>query len=174
MVSSYRKNPVSIRALQWNGFNVQEVWDWIGADNFYGPLPVGDPLAPNGRPARLYVAANDAWLDLEPGEWIIQDKLGYYPCKDSQFKEIYSANPNPELDYLFEAQCMVDIEKRVNPRYSPGAALFAQIGFGQQLKRIADMVEKQGIVVNVVNEAPKDLHIEKNGSFSRIAEGGTK
>lgn len=166
MVSSFRKNPISIRALQWNGSNVQEVWDWIGADIFKGPLPVGDELRPGGSPARLYVAANDAWLDLEPYEWIIQDKLGYYPCKDSIFKESYSINPNPELDYLFEAQCMVDIERRINSRYNPGAALFAQLGLAQQVKRIADMMEAN---------KPKAMHIEKiNPMLMRIAEGGTK
>ena len=97
MVKSYRKNPVTVKALQWTGTNVQEVWDWIGADNFYGPLPVGDDLYPAGTRGRLYVAANDAWLDLEPSEWIIQDKLGYYPCKDSVFKESYGPQGSPNI-----------------------------------------------------------------------------
>lgn len=90
MARSFTKRPVTIEAMQWTGNNVQDLWEWVGADNLYGPLPVGDPLSPDGSPARLYVAANDAWLDLDVGEWIIRDRLGFYPCKAEMFRASYS------------------------------------------------------------------------------------
>jgi hypothetical protein len=95
----YVKRPVVIEAMQWTGSNIHELWDWIGADNLYGPVPLADDADHNQdyhaedvefTPAKLYVAANDAWLDLEIGEWILKDKLGFYPCKDSVFVETYA------------------------------------------------------------------------------------
>jgi hypothetical protein len=78
----FRKKPIVIESMQWTGENVHQLWDWAGADNVYGPTEV--------NPLRLYVAANDAWLDLEIGEWIIQDSRGYYyPCKPDIFAATY-------------------------------------------------------------------------------------
>lgn len=37
----------------------------------------------------LYVAANNAWLDIEIGEWIIKDSRGFYPCKPDIFAQTY-------------------------------------------------------------------------------------
>lgn len=94
-VLRYRKRPITVEAKQWTGDNLEELWDWIGADGLYGPLPIGDPLRPFGQPARLYVAANDAWLDLEIGEWIIRDSKGFYPCKHDIFEVTYEPVKDP-------------------------------------------------------------------------------
>jgi hypothetical protein len=83
----YIKQPVVIEAMQWTG-NVDEVWDWVTAAYFYGPIPAEGRRA--ATPARLYVAANNAWLDIEIGEWILKDDLGFYPCKDSMFLKNYA------------------------------------------------------------------------------------
>lgn len=85
--ATYTSRPTTITAGQWTGGNIQELWGWVGADNLYGPLPEEDRRS--ARPAKLYVAANAAWLDLEIGEWIIKDDLGFYPCKDSVFRKKY-------------------------------------------------------------------------------------
>lgn len=77
----FRKKPVVIDAMQWTGGNINDLWDWAGADNIYGPT--------EASPLRLYVAANDAWLNLEVGEWIIRDSEGYYPCKPDIFAATY-------------------------------------------------------------------------------------
>jgi hypothetical protein len=82
-VKSYRKKPVVIEAIQWTGDNLDEIWDWTTAEFVYGPTEV--------NPLRLYVAANDAWLDLEVGEWIIKDSAGFYPCKADIFAVTYEA-----------------------------------------------------------------------------------
>lgn len=90
-VRTYISIPTRITAMQWTGTNIQELWDWITAEFLYGPIPAGDRRAP--IPARLYVAANNAWVDIEPGEWILQDTLGFYPCKDSVFRAKYREAP---------------------------------------------------------------------------------
>jgi hypothetical protein len=78
----YRKLPVVVEAKQWTGDNVCELRDWT-ADNFLGAV--------FALPAELYVAANGAWLDLDVGEWIIKDALGFYPCKPDIFAATYEA-----------------------------------------------------------------------------------
>lgn len=87
--SWFKKKPVQVQAMQWTGDNINALWDWIGASWLFGPLPQGDPLAESGRPARLFVAANDGWLDLTIGEWIIKDASGFYPCLPDRFSETY-------------------------------------------------------------------------------------
>lgn len=77
----FRKKPVVIEAMQWTGDNLQEIWDWTTAEVVYGPTEV--------NPLRLYVGANEAWLDLEVGEWILKDALGFYPCKAGMFANNY-------------------------------------------------------------------------------------
>jgi hypothetical protein len=97
-MQKYRKKPVVIEAMQWTGTNVLDLWDWAGANNVNGPLPVHDALRPEGKPCQLWVEANKAWLDLEIGEWILKDALGYYPCKDSIFSTTYEPVTSVTVD----------------------------------------------------------------------------
>jgi hypothetical protein len=97
----YRKKPVVNEAQQWTGDNIHDLWEWITAAFLYGPTPAEPAIGPDAsgkgctaqpaRLARLYVAANDAWLNLEVGEWIIKDSLGFYPCKAEVFAATYEA-----------------------------------------------------------------------------------
>lgn len=91
--TSFTSVPTEVVAMRWTGDNQNAIWDWISAQFFYGPLPVGDPIAPRGRPAELWVAANQEWLKLNVGCWIIQDQLGYYPCEDEIFQVKYRQTP---------------------------------------------------------------------------------
>lgn len=78
----YRKKPVVILAMQWTGDNLTELGDWVGNGNLLPPDP--------DKCLKLWVAANTAWLPLEVGEWIIKDRLGFYPCNDAVFQETYA------------------------------------------------------------------------------------
>ena len=92
--NTYTSIPTDVEAIQWTGENIHQLWDWITAEFLCGPI--GDnEMDGRSYPAKLYVAANDAWLDLEVGEWIIQDKLGFYPCKDSVFRAKYRRKATP-------------------------------------------------------------------------------
>ena len=35
------------------------------------------------------MAANDAWLQIEDGEWVAKDDHGFYPIKDDVFARKY-------------------------------------------------------------------------------------
>lgn len=76
----YRKRPVTIEAVQWTGKNKQELIDWTGgSEGFTDATGV----------AELWVEANNAWLPLEVGEWVLKDSLGFYPCKNDMFLHSY-------------------------------------------------------------------------------------
>ncbi|AZS12640.1 hypothetical protein HWB99_gp104 [Mycobacterium phage DrLupo] len=68
----YRRIPTEINAIQWTGDNQFDI-EAFGAN----------VIVENGC-LTLYVAANNAWLPLERGEWIAQDEHGFYPIKDDQ------------------------------------------------------------------------------------------
>ena len=36
-MSQYRKKPVVIEAIRWTGDNINQIWDWAGAADIYGP-----------------------------------------------------------------------------------------------------------------------------------------
>lgn len=102
--ATYISIPTRITAMQWTGTNIHDLWEWIGAGDLYGPIAEDRTIGERARPAKLYVAANDAWLDLTEGEWIIKDSLGFYPCKDSVFTAKYRPAPiEDELAALQEA-----------------------------------------------------------------------
>lgn len=54
-VQTYRKRPVTIEALQWTGDNARDLAQWCGW--CFNTSALGH--------ARIFVAANDAWLDIE-------------------------------------------------------------------------------------------------------------
>ncbi len=77
-IRRYRRLPTEIEALRWTGNNFPEVEQWCG-----------DHAKANLLRLRLFVSANCAWVDLEPGEWIARDRHGFYPIKDDVFIETY-------------------------------------------------------------------------------------
>jgi hypothetical protein len=81
--STYRKRPIVIEAMQWTGDNIHDLQDWITAESLHGPVAA--------ELARLYVAANDVWLNIEIGEWVLRDAHGFYPCKSDIFAATYEA-----------------------------------------------------------------------------------
>lgn len=83
----FRKRPVEVEAIRWAGDNAHAIWEWTsGGFHEIGPEDrVDDP----DHTAELFVAANSKWLGVPTGEWIIKDKLGFYPCRDEVFRETY-------------------------------------------------------------------------------------
>ncbi len=106
MAQKYRKkNPQPVEAMQWTGDNLQEIKGWTGEDLF----------EQSGDEFFLYVAANKAWLTIQVNEWILKDKLGFYPCADSVFQESYELNePHEEaLRQFMPVDWNPDIEESI-------------------------------------------------------------
>lgn len=79
----YRKKPVVIEAIRYTGTpeNVNAIWDWAGADHFYGPVE-DDPSG--------YIFTLEGKMECSVGDWVIQGIAGeYYPCKPDISEKTY-------------------------------------------------------------------------------------
>lgn len=76
-------------AMQWKGDNLASIQAWIGNGGDFFEVAEEDRGDDPDATGELYVAANSTWIALVPGEWIIKDSKGYYPCKDDVFRESY-------------------------------------------------------------------------------------
>lgn len=111
-VARYRKLPTEIEAMCWDGTPLSgyELVDWtmtIVNDTYMpGFVLLGSARAAQllgdgaeydhqavmkdkGATAALYVAANQAWLGLDQGEWVAKDSQGFYPIKAEVFTKTY-------------------------------------------------------------------------------------
>lgn len=74
----YRKKPVEIEAIIWNGNNRDEVRDFIKATN----IEIVDVF--------VVIETLEGNMKALPGDYIIKGTQGeYYPCKPDIFKEVY-------------------------------------------------------------------------------------
>lgn len=86
----FRKKIADVPAIQWTGDNPYAVRGFTGTHQ-PDPERGGNHYVftiQSGH-GELYVAANNAWLDIEIGEWIIKDSRGFYPCKPDIFAQTY-------------------------------------------------------------------------------------
>jgi hypothetical protein len=76
MVKRYRKKPIVIEAIQFNG-NFDEIEEFVGGDAEF-------------RGKELTVATLEGPLHASPGDWIIKGVKGeFYPCKPDIFAQTY-------------------------------------------------------------------------------------
>ena len=91
MIKKYRKKPVIIEAVQWNGLNFKEIQEFAGYDvavleevrklNMDMHIP-GD--------YRLYIRTLEGVMDARKGDYIIKGVNGEcYPCKPDIFEKTY-------------------------------------------------------------------------------------
>ena len=77
--NKYRKKPVVVEAVQWNGSNVSEISVFIGTD--VNARYVGDTVI---------IPTLEGDMTASKGDWIIRGVNGeYYPCKPDVFAKTY-------------------------------------------------------------------------------------
>ena len=83
MIINCKKKPVVIQAVQWNGYNIDEITSFtennarfITADN--GDIPV------------LFIKTLEGDMRAQIGDYILRGIRGeFYPCDRSIFEEVY-------------------------------------------------------------------------------------
>jgi len=79
-VNTYRKKPISIEAIQWNGSNSHEIESFIGRELWYG----------DQHSKILAIETLEGTMTALIGDWIICECEGeFYPCKNSIFRKTY-------------------------------------------------------------------------------------
>lgn len=73
----YRKKPVVVDALVWNGCNAREIVMFVGHDAFF-------------RNGELYISTLEGPHHASVGDYIIKGVNGeHYPCKPDIFEKTY-------------------------------------------------------------------------------------
>ena len=84
MSGRYRKRPVEVDAVQFTGFNIEEIAE------FTGETPPHQSLALAGETALYKITTLEGKLFASPGDWVIRGVQGeYYPCKPDIFEATY-------------------------------------------------------------------------------------
>jgi hypothetical protein len=125
---TYVKQPLEVQALQYTEDNLEEMREFCGTALIHGRIQnvfrLPDPTAEDGSGAELWVNANQRYLPIEVGEWVIQDDLGFYPCKDRKFKESYLLVEDlPELTFQQELSSLINKHSLENGSNTPDFVL---------------------------------------------------
>ena len=76
----FRKKPVVIEAVQWDGDNEAEIWSFCPAAELHNDMP--------GKFMEIHTREGNMIAD--PGDWIIKGVKGeFYPCKPDIFEATY-------------------------------------------------------------------------------------
>ena len=79
-MSKYRKKPVLVDAVRWDGKNLTEMSDCIGHEGFWHKY------------GQLFIRTLEGTMTAEAGDWIIKGVKGeFYPCKPDIFAATYEA-----------------------------------------------------------------------------------
>ena len=86
----YRKLPVEIDAIQWNGSNVQEIKDFVGTDLEYDILDAAWQVGKGIPHVNMRIKTLEGNMECTKGDYIIKGVKGeFYPCKPDIFEKTY-------------------------------------------------------------------------------------
>lgn len=91
-MSRYRKKPVEVEAVQWDGSE-----DSARAIKAWADTHGAQPLAGWVQDTMLLVRTLEGQMQAAPGDWIIRGVAGeFYPCSPDIFAATYEPADNPE------------------------------------------------------------------------------
>ena len=89
----FRKKPVEIEAMRFDGLNTEELLDWIEPHFAESPAEdVGGTVIDPSESELAYftIETMEGMMRADPGDWIIRGVQGeFYPCKPDIFTETY-------------------------------------------------------------------------------------
>ena len=87
-MAKFRKKPIVIEAIQYNGNNGHELHNW--SNGVVLESPVLEPRKDNPTGCYLQIATLEGIHTAIVGDWIIQGVKGeFYPCKPDIFEMTY-------------------------------------------------------------------------------------
>ena len=86
----YRKKPVVIEAIEWNGINLEEVKQFVGESLSYDIIDSAWQVG-KGRPhVLMYIKTLEGDMSVSEYDYIIKGVKGeFYPCKPDIFEKTY-------------------------------------------------------------------------------------
>ncbi len=93
-MKKYRKKPIVVEAIQWNGVNRGEVEMFCGHDNVEFKVEI---LSGSTLGLQLIVKALERDMVANRGDYIIKGICGeFYSCKEEIFEKTYELLPKEE------------------------------------------------------------------------------
>lgn len=92
-VSTFRKKPVEIQAMQLGSDNAAQIVQWINS-HYADENVAGMRGGPGGgsRDATVYIDTLEGTMVAEVGDWVIRGvQHEFYPCKPDIFEATYDA-----------------------------------------------------------------------------------
>lgn len=87
----YRKKPVVVDAVQFNGDNFAEIDEELDGPNFF-PVDKEDRTDDPEVMAEVYDELHSTWVGVKQNQWIIRGVKGeFYPCDPEVFEATYEA-----------------------------------------------------------------------------------
>ena len=96
-MTSYRKKPVVIEAMQWDSTEAgaHVVVEWIkagGSDASFERIAVSASRYNHEYDYKILIRTLEGWISASPDDWIIRGVQGeFYPCKPDIFDATYEA-----------------------------------------------------------------------------------
>ncbi|MDR0482788.1 MAG: hypothetical protein LBH13_06505 [Cellulomonadaceae bacterium] len=88
----FRKRPVIIEAMRWDGDLTTAQWIARWARGHCGFMNIGDPVVVTDDPCGIYISVRtlEGTMHAQQGDWIIKGLQGeFYPCKPDIFAATY-------------------------------------------------------------------------------------
>jgi len=85
----FRKKPVVVEAVQWNGKNFDEISNFI--QDFHGHKKAYEDAEEDAlKSGEYYINTLEGIMTANAGDWIIKGVKGeFYPCKPDIFEKTY-------------------------------------------------------------------------------------
>ena len=84
MMPAYRKKPVVIEAMEYDGTNHKAVRSWMGADAL--DVTVSKDAVTSGGTGEIYIQTLEGLMRASIGDFIIKGVKGeFYPCRSDIF-----------------------------------------------------------------------------------------
>lgn len=86
----YRKKPVVIEAIQWNGLNLEEIKEFVGESLKYDIIDTAWQAGKGAPHVNMKIHTLEGDHECAKGDFIIKGVNGeFYPCKEDVFWKSY-------------------------------------------------------------------------------------
>ena len=123
MAQKYRKKPLEVEALQWDGLNQREMYEFLGGDPNDYMKPIGDNFfIDHFRVERgLIIRTSEGDMAANVGDYIIKEPFDkerkYYPCKKEVFEATYELIEEISMKESFkQPELVYESEEEINPK----------------------------------------------------------
>ena len=95
----YRKKPVVIEAIQWNGNNLTEIKEFVGDSLVYDIIDTAWQVGKGKPHVLMKIKTLEGDMNASIGDYIIKGVDGeFYPCKPDIFEKTYEEVQPEEVE----------------------------------------------------------------------------